>query len=317
MKFLTLTSLPVSLPVSMVAAAALASLATLTAMPAHALFKCQDEKGVTHYGDTMPPQCAKKAITEMTGQGSIVNRYEAPLTPEQIKAQAEERERRRDTDKKIAEQKLRDFALISTYGSEREFDMARDKDLAALDARKRTLRTRNEDVDKQLSKLQNEMEFYKAGKSKTPKGKDGKEVKETKDAKDAKDAREAPPQLVQDFNRARNDRTGLDNELVKVDADRAAVTAKYDSEKNRWKKLKGGMPTGTLLDEKGEVAITPDMPSQIVGKISVIPGRPRGIATCEGKAYECTLGIPYFCAGPNVGGPGVNIKQMACVEARR
>ncbi|NJR71924.1 MAG: DUF4124 domain-containing protein [Gammaproteobacteria bacterium] len=36
---------------------------TLTLRPAEAqstLFKCTDEKGVTHYGETMPAVCAKK-----------------------------------------------------------------------------------------------------------------------------------------------------------------------------------------------------------------------------------------------------------------
>ena len=287
---------------SFVSLAAISTLATLTAMPAHALFKCVDEKGITHYGDTMPPQCAKKAITEMSKQGSVVKQYDAPFTPEQLKAQAEERERRREHDKKLADQKLRDFALISTYGSEREFDMARDKDIAAMDARKKTLSSRNEEVDKQLAKHQNEMEFYKAGKSKSSKTKEGKE---------------APPQLVQDYNRAKADRASLDNELLKVDVDRAAVTAKYDGEKNRWKKLKAGMPAGTLLDEKGEIAATPELPTQIVGQSTLIPGRPRGMATCEGKVYECSLGLQYACRGPNVGGPGVNVKVVACLEAKR
>ena len=287
MKFLTFSYLSVFMA------------ATLAAMPAHALFKCVDEKGVTHYGDTMPPQCAKKAITEMSKQGSIVKQYDAPFTPEQLKAQAEERERRKENDKKLAEQRLKDHALISTYGSEREFDMARDKDLATLDARKRALISRNEDVDQQLTKNQNEMEFYKAGKSKTSKTK------------------EAPPQLVQDFNRAKNDRTNLDHELAKVDTDRAAVTARYDAEKSRWKKLKTGMPAGTLLDAHGEVAAKPELPTQIVGQSTIVPGRPKGMASCEGKIYECSLGISYTCRGPNVGGPGVNVKIVACLEARR
>ncbi len=274
----------------------------LTSPFAHALYKCVDEKGITHYGDTMPPQCAKKAITEMSKQGSVVKHYDAPLTPEQLRAQDDERERRKEHEKKITEQRLKDQALIATYGSEREFNVARDKDLAGLDARKKTLISRNEGIDKQLSKTQNEMEFYKTGKSKS--GKAGKQV-------------EAPPQLVMDYNRAKNDRTLLDNELVKVDVDRAAVVARYDTERARWKKLKGGMAAGTLLDEKGDVAATPDLPTQIVGQSTIIPGRPRGMATCEGKTYECTLGLQYLCRGPNVGGPGVNVKLVSCLDSRR
>jgi hypothetical protein len=277
----------------------LSLVAAIAALPAHAVFKCVDEKGITHYGDTMPPQCAKKAITEMSKQGSVVKQYEAPLTAEQLKAAGEENERRKEHEKKLAEQRLRDNALIATFGSEREFDMARDKDLATLEARKKTLVSRNEDVDKQLAAHQNEMEFYKAGKSKTSKNK------------------EAPPQLVQDFNRARNDRVNLDRELAKVDTDRAAVTARYDTEKTRWKKLKAGMPAGTLMDAKGEVAATPELPTQIVGQSTIIPGRPKGMASCEGKVYECSLGLSYTCRGPNVGGPGVNVKIVACLEPRR
>ena len=120
-----------------------------------------------------------------------------------------------------------------------------------------------------------------------------------------------------DYNRAKNDRTLLDSELVKVDVDRAAVVARYDTERARWKKLKGGMAAGTLLDEKGDVAATPDLPTQIVGQSTIIPGRPRGMATCEGKTYECTLGLQYLCRGPNVGGPGVNVKLVSCLDSRR
>ncbi|MBL8525475.1 MAG: DUF4124 domain-containing protein [Betaproteobacteria bacterium] len=294
---------------------AVSLLATLAATSAHATYKCVDEKGITHYGDTMPPQCAKKEITEMSKQGSVVKKYEAPLTPEQLKAQAEERERRRETDKKVADQKLRDQALIATYGSEREFDVARDKDLAGMDARKKTLQSRNGEVDKTLAKYQNEMDFYVAGKAKA-KAKDGEKAPKGKDTPPVKEAKEIPPQLQQDYNRAKNDRESLDKELAKVDADRAIVIAKYDGEKMRWKKLKGGMPAGTLLDEKGEVIAKAEIDSQIVGMSTLIPGRPRGVATCDGKVYECSLGISYACRAPNIGGPGVNVKIVACLERR-
>lgn len=297
-------------------------LAALVAAPAaHATYKCVDDKGVTHYGDTMPPQCASKAITEMSKQGAVVRKYDAPLTPEQLKARREEEDKKREENKRIAEQKLRDMALIATYGSEREFDMARDKDLAAVDARKKILTARSPEVDKSLTKVENEMEFYRAGKSRTAKGKDGKEPKEPKaDAKgepktEAK-TREAPPQLVQDYNRAKNERATLDSELVKVENDRKEIIARFESERTRWKKLKGGMAPGTLLDTKGDVAAAPAVQSQIVGQSTIIPGQPRGIANCNDKTYECSLGLQYICRGPNIGGPGINSKLVKCNEVR-
>ena len=271
----------------------------MAASPAYATFKCVDEKGVTHYGDIMPWQCEKKPVVEMSKQGSIVRKIDAPLTPEQLKAIDDNRVRDKAKADLIAGQKLRDNALISTYGAEREFDVARDKDIANLDSRRKTLAARTAEVDKLLEKLNNDMEFYQAGKSKTAKPK------------------EAPPQLVMDQKRAASDAAGIRAELERIDKGKIEITARYDAEKARWKRLKGGMPAGTLLDEQGNVALAPEMRSQIVGQSQVIPGRPRGIASCQGKVYECTLNIMYLCRGPNVGGNGVNQLAVKCLEDKR
>ena len=271
----------------------------IAASSAHAVYKCTDEKGITHYGDTMPPQCAKKPVVEMSPQGSVLRKFDAPLTPEQLKAIEDDRIRNKEKTARMAAQKLRDNALISTYGAEREFDMARDKEIANLESRRKILSARTGDVDKNLTKLNNDMEFYQAGKSKTAK------------------AREAPPQLVQDHRRAANEAAGIRAEIEKIDTGKEEFRVRYETEKTRWKQLKGGMPAGTLMDDQGNVAETPELRSQIVGQSQVIPGRPRGVATCESKVYECTLGIFYQCKGPNVGGPGVNQKAVKCMEDRR
>ena len=271
----------------------------MAASPAHATYKCVDEKGITHYGDIMPWQCEKKPVVEMSTQGSVVRKIDAPLTPEQLKAIDDNRVRDKAKSDLIAAQKLRDNALISTYGAEREFDVARDKDIANLDSRRKTLVGRISDVDKLLAKLNTDMEFYQAGKSKTSK------------------VKEAPPQLVQDQKRAAADAAGIRAELERIDKDKVEIATRYDAEKARWKRLKGGMPAGTLLDDQGNVAVAPEIRSQIVGQSPVIPGRPRGIATCQGKVYECTLNIVYLCRGPNVGGNGVNQLGVKCLEDKR
>lgn len=297
----------------------IAILAITAALPAHALYKCTDDKGVTHYGDTMPPQCAKKEIKEMTQQGSTVKTIDAPKTPEQLKAEADDRERRRDVEKRMQEQKLKDGALIATYGSEREFDIAREKDAAVLEARKKTLTARVPDVEKFLAKMTKEMEFYKEGQA-PAKAADAKPVVDTgkpkpKETKESK-AKEAPPQVLADFNRAKQNKADLDAEFAKLDTEKKAIYAKYEGEKNRWKRLKSGMIAGTLINEQGETIAVPGMATQIVGQSTVIPGRPRGMAECAGKTYECTIGLDYICRAPDVGGPGVNVKLVACRQNR-
>jgi hypothetical protein len=307
-------------PLALRLRAALLIIGLAAAPGAHALFKCVDEKGVTHYGDVMPPQCAQKEVKEMSRQGSVVKTIEAPKTPEQLRAEAEAREKRRDIEKRMADQKRADMALVATYGSEREFDIAREKDLAVVEARRKTLMTRAPDIEKFLKKMTDEMEFYKEAAPK-PKAKDGKDAGDVakarpKDAPKETRSKEAPAQVQADFARAKQNKADFDAEIAKLDVDKKAIFAKYEGEKARWKKLKTGMAAGTLLDEQGNVIAAPGMASQIVGQSTVIPGRPRGMAECAGKTYECTIGLDYACRAPDVGGPGVNVKLVPCRQSR-
>lgn len=267
--------------------------------PVYAVYKCKDEKGVTYYGDTMPSQCAKNPVVEMSTQGSVMRKFDAPLTPEQIKAIEDDKIRNKEKMGRMALQKLRDDALMSTYGAEREFDIARDKEIANLESRRKTLLTRTEEVEKALTKLNNDMEFYQAGKSKTSR------------------VKEAPPQLVQDHKRAVHDAESLRAEIEKIDKGKEEIRARYDTEKARWKRIKDGLPAGTLLDDQGKVTAAPELRSQIAGQSQIIPGRPKGIATCDGKVHECTLGTVYQCLAPNIGSSTVHQKSVKCVEDRR
>src|SRR5262245_13733323 len=110
------------------------------ALPAHAVYKCVDDKGVTHYGDTMPPQCANKAVTQMNNKGSVVKNIDAPLTAEQLKAREVEAMRKKAEEKQGIELKRMDMALLDTYTSEKEFDLAREREVAQMDARLEGLR---------------------------------------------------------------------------------------------------------------------------------------------------------------------------------
>ena len=214
-------------------------------LPAVAVFKCTDDKGVTHYGDTMPPQCAKRDVIEYTKEGDVVRKFDAPLTTEQLRAREEAAQKRSEELRLIREQRQKDLALIGTYGSEREFDVSRDNDLVELDARKKTLATRIGEVETQLEKYGATMDFYrpsKSGKSKV---------------------QEPPPQLVSDIARGKADIVGLNRLVAKIDEEKQLITNRADTEKSRWKRLKTGMAPGTILDAKGNVLLTPPVERRV------------------------------------------------------
>jgi hypothetical protein len=97
------------------------------------MYKWTDEKGITHYGDTLPPQYADRASTELSNRGRVLKHNDPALTPEQIKARDEAQARQKEEQQKALEQKRKDSALLNTYTSEKEIDLARDRNLQQED----------------------------------------------------------------------------------------------------------------------------------------------------------------------------------------
>jgi hypothetical protein len=202
--------------------------AVALAFPAHAAFKCVDEKGRTHIGDTPPEPCANVVMYEVTRSGQVLKTIQPSLTEEQVKARAAEEERRKEADKAAGEQKRKDLALLATYSSEAEFDVVRDRNIEPLNGRIRSAQERLVAIDKRNKELDEELEFYKAGKS----GKSGKKA-------------EAPPMMVEEQARLRNEKAQLARNVVGYEQEIAELKAKFDVDKRRWLALKqGGGATG-------------------------------------------------------------------------
>jgi hypothetical protein len=200
---------------------------------AGAAYKCVDGKGVTHIGDTPPPGCATVMMYEVTPTGKVIRAIEPTPTPEQAKVLAAEAAKKREADAKAADQKRRDQALLSTFGSEKEFDVARERNIEPIQARIKTAQERMLQVDKRQKTLDEEMEFYKAGKSK------GK-------------GKEAPATMVDEQARLEKERVTLQSNIVGYEKDIEQVKVKFDSDKKRWVELKGGGAPSKTADTTPE-----------------------------------------------------------------
>lgn len=112
---------------SMVYKFVLPLLLIVAACPAHArMYKWVDAQGNVQYTDTPPPESAGQGRSEVKKSGTVVKSAES--TEERSKrlaAEAEEAQR-----KKLADDQARkDRALLSTYTTEKEIDLARDRAL--------------------------------------------------------------------------------------------------------------------------------------------------------------------------------------------
>jgi hypothetical protein len=91
-----------------------------------AMYRWVDSNGRVHYGDTLPPTYQKSGAAEMNKQGQVIKRTQSEA---ERKADAErevERKRIQQEQQKLLQ---RDRALTSTYTTEAEIDLARDRAL--------------------------------------------------------------------------------------------------------------------------------------------------------------------------------------------
>jgi Domain of unknown function (DUF4124) len=129
------------------------------------MYKWVDENGVTHYGQTIPPEYQDQGAEELNRSGVTVRRIDPASTPEERRASEEKAERQREEQKRLAEQRRRDRALMNTYATASEIDAARDRNLALPIQALRNLEPRIKKARTRLTNLEAQRdELTKAGK---------------------------------------------------------------------------------------------------------------------------------------------------------
>jgi Domain of unknown function (DUF4124) len=237
------------------------------ATSAGATFKCVDGKGVTHIGDTPPEECGNVVVYEVSPSGTVIRKIDPTPTAEQVKVLQEDRDRKKESDRAAADQKRKDTALLASFTGEKEFDVVRDRNIEPLVGRIKSNEERIKAVDKRIKELEDEMEFYKAGKS----GKSGKSA-------------EPPPVLVDVMARSRTEKATLEKANVGYEKEIEDIKAKFDADKKRWVSLKADPTSRNMQPEAAKAAVAGTM----------IPGA-AGTAKCADKVYECQAGQTYLC----------------------
>ena len=248
-------------------------MAALLAADAGAAFRCVDEKGVTHIGDTPPSGCAKVPMFEISTSGMVLRKIDPTPTAEEVKVREAEAAERKEREKAHAEQRRKDMALLNTYSAEKEFDSTRDRNIEPVQGRIKSAHERIAAVDKRMKELEDESEFYKAGKSKS--------------AKKDKVAREVPSQITTDLEHLRAEKATLAKNVGTYEREIGEIRARFDADKKRWGDLKNN--PGLL---KGDTT-TASAPS---GSSTAVPlNWSRGSLKCGEKTITCRKGESFLC----------------------
>lgn len=202
-------------------------LALLYAPFAGAEYKCVDERGLTHIGDIPPAGCANVVMYEINRNGTVLRKIDPTPTPEQVKARLEEFERKKEIDRAAGDQKRKDMALLNTYSSERELEVTRERNIEPIRGRIKSSTERLAAVEKRLKEIQDEMEFYKAGKSRA-----------ARDGKDSGKSREAPHSLLAELDRIQAEKQALHASIASQEKEIEGVNSRFEADRKRWLALK-------------------------------------------------------------------------------
>jgi hypothetical protein len=125
------------------------------------LYKWVDDKGVTHYGEVIPPEYANKDRSELSTDGRVMNTNQV-LTPDQMKVREETLKKQRADEEALVEQKRRDNALLSTFSNVAEIDASKARSLQQVDGMINSISVQIKITQTRLEGLQAEEKNLKA-----------------------------------------------------------------------------------------------------------------------------------------------------------
>ena len=197
------------------------------------MYKWVDDKGVVHYTDQVPRGRRQQGQRPAEQQGVPIKKIDPAITPEQRKATEAEQERQRDAAKQQAEAARRDRALLDSYTTESDIDLAKSRAVKTLQAALRV-----------GTGLQRAIDQAQGGAR--------------REARRRMPASRCPADIEREIARHRRrarapDATSSPRRTSKL----VEVTAKYDADKERWQALKNGDPTRPPPAQGMATAATP------------------------------------------------------------
>lgn len=184
------------------------------ALPAEAkIYRWVDAQGNVHYSDTLPIRDSGRGNDVLSKDGIVVRHQDSEA---QKKAQDAAAAAKRVRQEAKLKQQRRDQALLATYTTPKEIDLARDRVLNNYQLIVNSLQLRLDQVDASLAELRSRAgEFTRANKP-------------------------VPPYLGAELTRAQSDQASLTAQIQQNRQAMDQTRAQYAADKARFIELTGG-----------------------------------------------------------------------------
>ena len=128
-------------------------------------YKILDEKGRVQYTDRVPPEAINRGMVELNKQGMAKKVTEPAPTPEQRRLLEEKAAREKLAQKEAERQRAVDNALLQSYTSEADIDIAKRRNLALVGAAIISAEARVKALQRRAAALEKERVFYESRRS--------------------------------------------------------------------------------------------------------------------------------------------------------
>jgi Domain of unknown function (DUF4124) len=185
------------------------------------LYSWTDDKGVVHYGDSVPPEFANRDRNLLNNQGVRVGFEEGEVTEEE-RAELAKKKAAADAAAAVqAEIDRHDRMLLQTYITVADIEDLRNRRLELLESQIKVTELYLNNLRKRLVGLQEEAAVYKPYTTNA-------------------DAPQIPENLALDISRTTSSINNYEKMLSKTRSDQTALRASFDDDIVRFRQLKGG-----------------------------------------------------------------------------
>jgi Domain of unknown function (DUF4124) len=174
-------------------------------------YRWVDEHGVTHYGDSVPPQYASQGRSELNSQGVRVREFPRQLSAaEAADAQLVAAE--------AAKLRQHDTFLLTTYTKVSDIEQLRDERLALIEGQMEIARGSITTSDQRLTGLKTRMQSFRPYST-------------------SPTARRMPDQLAGEVVRAISERRRLEAALASREKEKVELRSQFDADITRYREL--------------------------------------------------------------------------------